>query len=220
MIQSDITINNNQLDDQVLLKSDGYPTYHLANVVDDYMMKISHVIRGSEWLNSTPKHILLFRMLDIEPPKYAHVPLLVNSKGAKLSKRHGDVTVKSYINKGYLPEAMINGLALLGWNPPHYGDTNALLGSVEEFMDRDIMLLDDLDFDLKHVGRAPCRFSEDKFKYFNQQHIRRKFEYYNPDERKDTTVRFRKILLKLFQDQPSDQGIIIIFEFAFDKCAF
>jgi glutamyl/glutaminyl-tRNA synthetase len=191
--------SNHQLDDQILLKSDGYPTYHLANIVDDYTMKISHVIRGNEWLPSTPKHLLLYHMLDITPPEYIHIPLIVNSKGAKLSKRHGDVSVDGYIQNGYLPESVANGLALLGWSPPMHSDMEVLSGSIKKFMESEVLNMADLEayFDLSKIGKAPCRFDEEKFKYFNSQHIRRKFEYYNPNERKESTVRFRQIMLNV-----------------------
>lgn len=104
------------IDDQILIKSDGYPTYHLANLVDDHLMKITHVIRGEEWLSSTPKHVLLYEFFDWGKPEFAHLPLLLNSDKTKLSKRQGDVTVEDYQHKGYLPEALLNFVALLGWN--------------------------------------------------------------------------------------------------------
>src|SRR5205823_5539566 len=103
--------------DQVLLKSDGFPTYHLAHVIDDHLMEIDMVIRGEEWLSSLPKHLLLFRYLGWTPPRYAHVPLLLNKDKSKLSKRQNAVSVEEYIEKGYLPEAMLNFLAMLGWSP-------------------------------------------------------------------------------------------------------
>ena len=106
-----------QIDDQVLLKSDGYPTYHLANVVDDHLMGITHVIRGEEWLSSTPKHVLLYHFFGWDLPVFAHLPLLLNADKSKLSKRQGDVSVEDYRLKGYLPEALVNFVALLGWNP-------------------------------------------------------------------------------------------------------
>ena len=118
LVHGKIIFDHDSLDDQIIMKSDGYPTYHLANIVDDHMMQISHVIRGEEWLPSTPKHLLLYKMLELDPPQYAHLPLLLNSKGQKLSKRHGDVAVIDYRAKGYLPEALTNGIGLLGWNPP------------------------------------------------------------------------------------------------------
>ncbi|MSR84905.1 glutamate--tRNA ligase [Candidatus Uhrbacteria bacterium] len=116
-IRGTITIQNSEVDDQILLKSDGFPTYHLAVVIDDHLMEITHVLRGEEWISSTPKEIILHRMLGWDMPTYAHVPLILNPDKTKLSKRKGDVSVESYLKKGYLPEALINFLSLLGWNP-------------------------------------------------------------------------------------------------------
>jgi len=116
-IRGSLTFQGHTVDDQVLLKSDGFPTYHLAHVVDDHLMDIELVIRGEEWLSSLPKHLLLFQELGWKAPRYAHVPLLLNKDKSKLSKRQNDVATEEYIEKGYLPEALINFLALLGWNP-------------------------------------------------------------------------------------------------------
>ena len=115
IIRGRVEFDSNIVDDQVLIKSDGYPTYHLANVIDDHLMKITHVIRGEEWLSSTPKHILLYDFLGWEKPMFAHLPLLLNSDRSKLSKRQGDVAVEDYRAKGYLKEALVNFVALLGW---------------------------------------------------------------------------------------------------------
>ncbi len=112
-----VSFQGHTIDDQVLVKSDGVPTYHLAHVVDDHLMETDIVIRGEEWLSSLPKHVLLFRALGWTPPRYAHLSLLLNKDKTKLSKRQGSVAVDEYIEKGYLPEAMINFLAMLGWNP-------------------------------------------------------------------------------------------------------
>ncbi len=119
VIRETVEFDTNNIDDQVLIKSDGYPTYHLANVVDDHLMEISHVIRGEEWLSSTPKHVILYEYFGWEKPVFAHLPLLLNPDKSKLSKRQGDVAVEDYREKGYLKEALINFVALLGWN---YGD--------------------------------------------------------------------------------------------------
>ncbi|MBI5156174.1 glutamate--tRNA ligase, partial [Candidatus Peregrinibacteria bacterium] len=116
-IRGPLNFQGHTVDDQVLLKSDGFPTYHLAHVVDDHLMEIDLVTRGEEWLSSLPKHLLLFEFLGWSPPRYAHVPLLLNADKTKLSKRQNSVSVDEYRNKGYLPEALINFLALLGWNP-------------------------------------------------------------------------------------------------------
>ncbi|MCS7082007.1 MAG: glutamate--tRNA ligase [Bacteroidetes bacterium] len=161
-----VAFESEELDDQVLLKSDGLPTYHLANVVDDHYMGITHVIRGEEWLSSTPKHILLYRYFGWEPPKMAHLPLILNPQGGKLSKRSAaelgiPVNVRDYIEAGFLPEAVVNFLAFLGWNP---GD------------DRELMSLPELveAFSLARVVKSGAVFNFDKLKWYNQQYIRRK----------------------------------------------
>ena len=117
IIRSDIAVHGREIDDQVLMKSDGFPTYHLANVVDDHLMQITHVIRGEEWLPSTPKHIILYKYFGWDLPEFAHLPLLLNKDKSKLSKRQGDVAVEDYIKKGYIRDAFVNFIALLGWNP-------------------------------------------------------------------------------------------------------
>jgi glutamyl-tRNA synthetase len=151
---------SDRLDDQVLLKSDGYPTYHLANVVDDHLMGITHVIRGEEWLSSTPKHVLLYEYFEWQPPVFAHLPLLLNPDRSKLSKRQGDVAVEDYRRKGYLPAALVNFVALLGWNP---GD------------EREIFMLEELvkEFTLERVGKSGAVFNLEKLDWMNTQHLRR-----------------------------------------------
>ena len=160
LIRGPVTFGYKVVDDQVLIKSDGFPTYHLAVVVDDHFMKISHVIRGEEWLSSTPKHILLYHYFGWEAPQFAHLPLLLNSDRSKLSKRQGDVAVEDYKNKGYLPEALINFIAFLGWNP---GDT------------REIFTLDELvsEFSLAGVGKAGAVFNVEKLDWLNGQYLQR-----------------------------------------------
>lgn len=116
-----------------MIKSDGHPTYHLANVVDDHLMQVTHVLRGEEWLSSTPKHILLYKALGWKPPLFAHLPLLLNPDGSKLSKRSGDVHVEQYISKGYLPEAINNFVALLGWHP---GNSSESLFTVKDLIEQ------------------------------------------------------------------------------------
>jgi glutamyl/glutaminyl-tRNA synthetase len=118
-----VSFAHNGVDDQVLIKSDGYPTYHLASVVDDHLMNISHVIRGQEWLSSTPKHLILYKSFGWQPPMFAHLPLLLNADRTKLSKRHGDASVEDFMASGYLPEALVNFVAFLGWSPPLPGQT-------------------------------------------------------------------------------------------------
>ncbi|KAG0309082.1 Glutamyl-tRNA synthetase [Dissophora globulifera] len=126
-VHGKVEFSNKEVDDSVLMKSDGYPTYHLANVVDDHLMDITHVIRGQEWLPSAPKHVILYEMFGWGVPKFAHVPLLLNPDKTKLSKRSGDVNVEDYRDKGYFPEAVVNFVALLGWHP----------GSTDEIFDMD-----------------------------------------------------------------------------------
>ncbi|MBI1805374.1 MAG: glutamate--tRNA ligase [Ignavibacteriae bacterium] len=161
IIRDDVEFLSDRIDDQVLLKSDGYPTYHLANVIDDHLMQITHVIRGEEWLSSTPKHILLYRFFGWNTPMFAHLPLLLNPDRSKLSKRQGDVAVEEYRAKGYLKEALVNFVALLGWNP---GD------------EREIFSLEELakEFSLERVGKAGAIFNIDKLNWMNFEHLRRK----------------------------------------------
>jgi nondiscriminating glutamyl-tRNA synthetase len=159
LIRGDVTINFKVLDDQILLKSDGFPTYHLAVVVDDHYMKISHVIRGEEWLPSTPKHILLYDYFQWEKPYFAHLPLLLNPDRTKLSKRQGDVAVEDYRAKGYLPEAVVNFIALLGWNP---GD------------EREFFTIDELikEFSLERVNKSGAVFDIKKLNWMNAHYIK------------------------------------------------
>lgn len=163
-VRGAVAFETDQLDDQVLIKSDGMPTYHLANVVDDHLMQITHVIRGEEWLSSTPKHILLYRYLGWEPPEMAHLPLIMSPGGGKLSKRNADelgipVTVSQYREAGYEPEALINFLAFLGWNPGTEEEVFTLDGLVEAFS-------------LDRVGSSGVQFNLDKLRWYNEQHLR------------------------------------------------
>ncbi|MBI4430066.1 MAG: glutamate--tRNA ligase [Ignavibacteriales bacterium] len=160
-IRGRVTIAHKILDDQVILKSDGFPTYHLAVVVDDHLMEISHVIRGEEWLSSTPKHVLLYQYFDWVVPNYAHLPLLLNPDKTKLSKRQGDVAVEEYRSKGYLSEALVNFVAFLGWNP---GDEREIF-SMQELVK---------EFTLERVGKAGAVFNAPKLDWLNAQYLRRK----------------------------------------------
>ncbi len=117
LVRGHVKMNSNESDDQVLLKADGFPTYHMAVVVDDHLMGITHMIRAEEWLPSTPKQVVLYRALGFDLPKFVHLPNILNSEKKKLSKRHDSVAVKDFRSKGYLPEALINFLALIGWSP-------------------------------------------------------------------------------------------------------
>lgn len=159
LIYKDILVENKILDDQVLIKSDGFPTYHLAVVVDDHLMKITHVIRGEEWIASTPKHLLLYKAFGWEPTEFAHLPLILNPDKTKLSKRQGDVSVESYLNKGYLKEALINFVAFLGWNPK----TSQEIFSLEELIS---------SFDLSKINKAGAVFDLEKLDWMNGLYIR------------------------------------------------
>ncbi len=159
VIWGEVVFENSTLDDLVLLKSDGYPTYHLANVVDDHEMKISHVIRAEEWLSSTPRHVLLYQALAYEPPQFAHLPMLLGTDRSKLSKRHGAVSVIEYREQGYLPEAMLNFLALLGWSL----DDKTEMFSRQQLID---------NFSLERVSRTAAIFNHDKLKWMNGVYIR------------------------------------------------
>jgi len=159
LIWGDMVFENNTLDDFVLLKSDGYPTYHLANIVDDHLMEISHVIRAEEWLSSTPRHVLMYKALGFEPPNFAHLPMLLGSDRSKLSKRHGAVSITEYYEQGYLPEAMVNFLALLGWS---LDDRTEIL-SRQELID---------NFSLERVSRTAAIFNQDKLNWMNGVYIR------------------------------------------------
>lgn len=175
-----VVVNTNNLDDKVLYKSDGMPTYHLANIVDDYTMKITHVIRGEEWLPSAPLHVLLYEAFEWEAPKFAHCPLLLRPDGnGKLSKRDGDrlgfpvfpidwlaadgEKFSGYREQGYLPGAFMNMLAFLGWNP---GTTQEIF-SLEQMVEA---------FTLERVSKAGAKFDADKTKWFQQQYLRAESE--------------------------------------------
>jgi glutamyl-tRNA synthetase len=160
-VRGEVSIAYEILDDQILVKSDGFPTYHLANVVDDHLMGISHVIRGEEWLPSTPKHILLYDYFGWDIPVFAHLPLLLNEDRSKLSKRQGDVAVGDYREKGYLPEALVNFVALLGWNP---GDEKELF-SIDEMVEQ---------FSLDRINKSGAVFNVEKLQWMNGMYIREK----------------------------------------------
>ena len=159
IVRDKVSIKSNDLDDQVILKTDGFPTYHLANVVDDHLMGISHVIRGEEWLSSTPKHVLLYRFLGWSPPKFAHLPLLLNPDKSKLSKRQGDVAVEDFLDKGFLAETMLNFVALLGWNPGN---------------DKEIFSLKNLEkeFSIKRIQKSGAVFDQDKLNWMNSLYLK------------------------------------------------
>src|SRR3989344_3025768 len=159
MIRGEVRFKNELVDDQVLMKSDGYPTYHFAVVIDDHFMEITHIIRGEEWISSVPKHLQIYKYFGWEVPAMAHLPLLLNPDKSKLSKRQGDVAVEDYRKKGYLPEALINFVAFLGWNPG---------------TEKELYTLDDLikDFDFSKVGKTGAVFNVDKLNWFNKQYLK------------------------------------------------
>ncbi|VFB16981.1 Glutamate--tRNA ligase [Urinicoccus massiliensis] len=158
-VRGDITINTNEMDDQVLMKSDGFPTYHMAVVVDDHLMKITHIVRGEEWLPSTPKHIYLYDCFGWEKPQYVHLPGVLNADHKKLSKRQGDVSVEDFKNRGYLPEGLINYLALVGWSPK---DNEEILSMKD--------LIDQFSFD--RVSKAGGVFDKNKLDWVNAHYIK------------------------------------------------
>jgi len=158
-IYGDIVVENKQLDDQILLKRDGFPTYNFANVVDDHLMGITHVMRGCEYISSTPKYILLYKAFGWEVPEHIHLPHILGPSGKKLSKREGSVALSDFLNRGYLPEAILNYIALLGWNP----------GTEQEFFTKADLIA---KFDIARIGKAPAMFDETKLTWLNAQHIK------------------------------------------------
>ena len=183
----EITVDNSELQDQILIKADGYPTYNFANVIDDHTMGITHVVRGSEYLSSTPKYNLLYEAFGWEIPTYIHLPL-INGKNddgtvSKLSKRHGSTGFEDLIKEGYLPEAIINYIALLGWCPKD---------------NREIFTLDELcgAFDISGISKSPSVFDYDKLKWFNAEYIKAM-----------TDEAFAKIAEPYFKEALGDQEI-------------
>lgn len=163
LIRGEVRFPASQIDEQIIIKSDGFPTYHLANVVDDHEMKISHVIRGEEWLSSTPKHIQLYEYFGWEKPEFAHLPLLLNADRSKLSKRQGDVATEDYKKKGFLPESLGNFIALLSWTPKSGEDQEIF--SFQEMVEL---------FDLAKVSKAGAVFDQAKLQWVNQQYFKQK----------------------------------------------
>lgn len=159
IIRGEISFQSNDLDDYVLMKSDGFPTYQLANVVDDNLMKITHVLRGEEWIPSTPKNLLLYEAFGFEAPHYAHLPLILGPDKAKLSKRHGAEPILTYRDQGYLPEAILNVLAFLGWSP----------GTEEEFFTKEQLIE---RFQLEKVQKGAAIFNQERLEYVNGWYIR------------------------------------------------
>ncbi|MFH1533905.1 MAG: glutamate--tRNA ligase [Nitrospirota bacterium] len=225
LVRGNVQFDGKTVDDSVLMKSDGFPTYHLANVVDDHLMEITHVIRGEEWLPSTPKHIALYNAFGWEIPEFAHLPLLLNQDKTKLSKRQGDVAVEDYIKKGYSKEAITNFVAFLGWNP----------GGGEE---KEIYTLKELEevFSLEKVHKAGAVFNIEKLDWFNWRWEKENFaketanmtpeqkaekllkkceQYLSPDQKKDKEKLLKAVLIveeKILKD-PKETATNIDFYF-------
>lgn len=172
-IRGRIEFDSNTVDDPVLIKADGMPTYHFAAMVDDHLMEITHIIRGDEWISSVPKHVWLFEAFDWKPPLFVHVPIIKGKDGSKLSKRHGDTALLDFRHAGYLPEAMTNFIALIGWSPG--GDRELL--SPQELVE---------SFELKGLQPSPGVFDIEKLRWMNGHYIRQ----LSPDGMMDRVTRF------------------------------
>lgn len=159
-LRGELKFRNSTLDDVVLLKSDGYPTYHLASIVDDHEMRISHVMRAEEWIPSAPRHVLLYEAFGWEPPVFVHLPLILGADRSKLSKRSGDVDLLHYRRQGYLPEAMVNYLAFLGWTPR----------ATSEILSREELVR---LFALEQLSPSPSVFDIERLNWVNRQHLKR-----------------------------------------------
>lgn len=171
-LRGELKFRAEDLDDHVLIKSNGIPTYQFASVVDDHLMEITHVLRSEEWINSLPKNILLYRAFDWEPPKFIHPSLILSKTGGKLSKRQGDVAVEDFRTKGYLPEAILNFIALLGWSPyakeakgKEFGESISEVMTVDEMIEK---------FSIEAITTSPAVFDTEKLDFFNGAHIRKK----------------------------------------------
>ncbi|KAL8283716.1 hypothetical protein RQP46_005511 [Phenoliferia psychrophenolica] len=173
LVYDPIKYDSLPIEDFVLRKSDGLPTYHFANVVDDHEMGISHVLRGEEWLPSTPKHLALYAALELTPPQFAHMPILVNPDGTKLSKRAGDVRVEDYMSRGYEPEALLNFVALMGWSPAGAADGASEVMNMQALIDA---------FSIEGINKNRATMSPSKLDFLNRAHIQLKVELGN-DER-------------------------------------
>jgi glutamyl-tRNA synthetase len=160
-VRGEFSVESAIIDDFILIKADGFPTYNFANVIDDHLMKISHILRGDEFISSTPKHALLYDALGFARPRWAHLPVILGADGAKLSKRHGDTDALQYRDKGYLPDALLNFLALLGWND----------GTEQEIFSRD-ELID--AFSLERIQKSPAKFDLERLNWMNGLFIREK----------------------------------------------
>lgn len=159
VVYGEIKVSNDILEDQILLKSDGFPTYNFANVIDDHLMGITHVIRGNEYLSQTPKYNLLYKAFGWEAPTYIHVPMVLGEDGNKLSKRNGDASFMDLYNDGYLPEAIVNYLVLLGWSPKD----NKEIFTMEELIK---------DFDPARISKSPSIYDVKKLGWVNSHYIK------------------------------------------------
>ncbi|MFR8710784.1 glutamate--tRNA ligase [Anaerotignum lactatifermentans] len=159
MVYGDITVENTELDDQILMKADGFPTYNFANVVDDHLMHITHVVRGSEYLSSTPKYNLLYKAFGWEPPVYVHLPAVMRDAHHKLSKRHGDKSFEDLVREGYVVEAIVNYIALLGWSPS---------GTQEIFSLKEL----EENFDMAGLSKSPAIFDIKKLTWMNSEYLK------------------------------------------------
>ncbi len=159
VVYGNVKVDNNVLEDQILLKSDGYPTYNFANVIDDHLMGITHVIRGNEYLSQTPKYNLLYEAFGWDAPTYIHVPMVLGSDGNKLSKRNGDASFMDLYNEGFLPEAIVNYLVLLGWSP----EENKEVFSMDELIK---------SFNMNRISKSPSSYDIKKLKWFNAKYIK------------------------------------------------
>ena len=188
IIWGDVDFENGLLDDHVLLKSDGYPTYHLANIIDDHAMEISHVIRGEEWISSTPRHIVLYDRMGYQPPKFAHLPMILGPDRSKLGKRHGAVAVTEFRDEGFLAETMVNFLALLGW----------ALDDKTELMTRQELIE---NFTLERVSKTAAIFNREKLTWMNGVYIRS----LEPNDFRDRALPFLKAALSESVPLPEDR---------------
>lgn len=213
-IRGKVQVNSSDIDDQVLIKSDGHPTYHLANVVDDHLMEITHVIRAEEWLPSTPKHVLLYRAFGWKPPIFAHLPLVLNPDKSKLSKRQGSVAVEDFLKEGYLKEALINFIAFLGWNPKN---------------EQEIFGLKELEkqFSLNSINKSGAVFNIKKLNWINKQHLKKLSDnnyfkacakYLNDYKEQDQEILRKAVLLEKERiEKLSEIGASINFVFKIPK---
>ena len=189
LIHGKVEFDAKLIDDQVILKSDGYPTYHLASVVDDNEMAITHVIRSDEWLPSTPKHIVLYEMLGWKPPEFVHLPMILGPDKKKMSKRHGATSVLEYRDEGYLPEALANFIAFLGWNPKD---------------EREVFSIDELaeEFELSKVNKSPAVFDIEKLNSINEEYLKSQISNLK------STAQNYKTFLKQFGTEDISEGEI------------